>query len=186
MHSFHRCCLSVSLLILAIAAMPARAADKWQTPTPEELSMTSQPQVPGAAAVVLFREEISDDNLSMHSVYVRIKVLTEAGKAYADIELPSEGDFKAEDIAGRTIQPDGTVVPFTGKPYVKTITRGRNVRLEAKVFTMPAVEGAAFLSTALPGDTAGSTRRSGTCRAGCSCAKPILFGTRMRRRWATG
>src|SRR5580698_2863693 len=143
MPSFHRCsifCLSLSVLVFAVATVPARAADKWQAPTPEELSMTSQPQVPGAAAVELFREEISDDNLSMHSVYIRIKVLTEAGKSYADVELPFEGDFKPSDISGRTIQPDGTIVPYSGEPYTKTILRNKTVKVEAKVFTMPAVE----------------------------------------------
>ena len=104
---FPRLLLVVSAsLLLAVSAVPARAADKWTTPTPEELSMTSQPQVPGAAAVVLFREEISDDNLSKHSVYVRIKVLTEAGKSQADVELPSDtSELTASDISGRVQLP---------------------------------------------------------------------------------
>ena len=139
---FPRLLLVVSAsLLLAVSAVPARAADKWTTPTPEELSMTSQPQVPGAAAVVLFREEISDDNLSKHSVYVRIKVLTEAGKSQADVELPSDtSELTAGDISGRTIQPDGTVVPYEGKPYVKTILRNKTTKVQAKVFTLPAVQ----------------------------------------------
>ena len=44
--------------------------------------MTSQPQVPGAAAVYLYREETTDDKLHMFSIYVRLKVLTEKGKEF--------------------------------------------------------------------------------------------------------
>ena len=77
--------LAVSLPCFSLAAPLARAA--VDQPTPEELSMTSQPQVPGAAAVYLYREETTDDNLHMFSIYVRLKVLTERGKEYANVEL---------------------------------------------------------------------------------------------------
>ena len=50
--------------------------------------MTSQPEVPGAAAVYLFREESSDDQLHMVSFYVRLKVLNQRGMEFADVELP--------------------------------------------------------------------------------------------------
>ena len=49
--------------------------------------MTSQPQVPGAAAVYLYREETTDDQLHMFSIYVRLKVLTEKGKEFGNVEL---------------------------------------------------------------------------------------------------
>ena len=57
-------------------------------PTPEELSMTSLPGYPGAAAVVLNREETTKDDL--HSVfhYERIKILTKDGEKYANVTLP--------------------------------------------------------------------------------------------------
>ena len=121
------------------SAAAAWAGDKWQTPTPEELSMTAQPQVPGAAAVVLYSEDISDDNLHMHSVYMRVKVLTESGKDYADIELPFFDQQVMSGISGRTIQPDGSVVNFDGKPYDKIILRNKTQKVQAKVFTLPAV-----------------------------------------------
>src|SRR5579864_663240 len=109
--------LSASLLasLLSVAA-PLVHADQWTAPTPEELSMTSQPEVPGAAAVYLFREEKTEDDLHMFSIYVRLKVLTEKGKEYANVELPyaaGEGGISINDIAGRTIHPDGKIIPFT-------------------------------------------------------------------------
>ncbi len=137
-------CRRALQLALALPLLAAPLKAQWTAPTPEELSMTSQPQVPGAPAVYLFREEVSEDNLHMYSVYVRLKVLTEAGKNQANVELRyfagSSVNNTVDSIAGRTIEPDGRVVPFTGKPYQKLIVRGQGMRYMAKVFTMPEVE----------------------------------------------
>src|SRR5215472_11797576 len=107
--------LSLSALIVLSAA--TLRAQQWVPPTPEELSMTSQPEVPGAAAVYLFREETTDDKLHMFSIYVRLKILNELGKEKGNVELNysrgKEGSgFNVEDIQGRTIHPDGTIIPF--------------------------------------------------------------------------
>lgn len=132
---------ALALCPLLLSA-PARA--QWIAPTPEELSMTAQPQVPGAPAVYLFREETSEDQLHMYSVYVRLKVLSEAGKDKANVELQylagSAANMKVDSVAGRTIEPDGRIVPFTGKPYEKLIVKHQGSRYMAKVFTMPDVQ----------------------------------------------
>ena len=57
-------------------------------PTPEELSMTSLPGYPGAAAVVLNREETTKDDLHAVFHYERIKILTKDGEKYANVTLP--------------------------------------------------------------------------------------------------
>src|SRR5271156_1371983 len=133
----------LSALISLTAA--ARADQQWTPPTPEELSMTAQPEVPGAAAVYLFREETTEDDLHMFSIYVRLKVLTEGGKEHANVELgyasfDSGSGTSITDIAGRTIHPDGTIIPFTGKPYEKLIEKTQGVKVMSKVFTLPDVE----------------------------------------------
>jgi hypothetical protein len=137
-------CLSLSSALLALSASFA-GAQQWTVPTPEELSMTAQPQVPGAAAVYLFREETTDDKLRMFSIYVRMKVLTERGKEYSNVELnfarSSNGNsFSVDEIQGRTIHPDGTIIPFTGKPYEKLIEKSQGIKFMAKIFTLPDVE----------------------------------------------
>jgi hypothetical protein len=89
--------------------------------------MTSQPQAPGASAVYLYREERTDDPDQTYSEYVRLKILTEGGKDLANVELKyvSEGDtnYSISNIAGRTIHPDGTIIPFSGKPYERSIEK---------------------------------------------------------------
>jgi Domain of Unknown Function with PDB structure (DUF3857)/Transglutaminase-like superfamily len=128
---------------LTLVSLSAHA--QWTPPTPEELSMTAQPEVPGAAAVYLFREETTEDDFHMFSIYVRLKVLTEKGKEYANVELEYAsvafgGGTSIADIAGRTIHPDGTIIPFTGKPYEKLVEKTQGVKVMSKVFTMPDVE----------------------------------------------
>jgi hypothetical protein len=138
-------CLPFACLILS----SPQAGAQWTTPTLEELSMTSQPEVPGASAVYLYREETTDDKLHFWKKYVRLKVLTESGKEYANVELrqyKSTDDtgfvrgYTVDEIAGRTIHPDGTIIPFTGKPYEKVVEKGQGFKEVSKVFTLPDVE----------------------------------------------
>jgi len=103
--------------------------------------MTSDPAAPDAPAVYLFREERADDKLHFHSWYARIKILTEKGKEYADVELPYESDgFSIRAIEGRTIHSDGTEIPFTGKPIDKLLVKEGGTRVMAKVFSLPDVQ----------------------------------------------
>ncbi|HVG27514.1 MAG TPA: DUF3857 domain-containing protein, partial [Acidobacteriaceae bacterium] len=144
--------LRASLLLALALAPPAAAysADQFLKPTKEELAMKELPGYPGAAAVVLFREEITNDDMHVVHHYDRIKVFTEEGKKYANVELGyvSTTDFgnglgdekNIDDIAGRTIHPDGTIIPFTGKPYLKVIEKVKGAKLQSKVFTLPDVE----------------------------------------------
>lgn len=129
-----------ALILLMIA--PSLHAQAWLPPTPEELSMTSISEVPGAPAIVLFREQTTDDALRMFSFYSRIKVLTEGGKSYANVELPfgSRLGISLDSISARTIHPDGTIIPFTGKPYEKVVEKLDGYKLKTKVFTLPDVQ----------------------------------------------
>ncbi len=136
---------AVTLALLLPFSSTLARAEKWIEPTAEELKMTSQPEVPGAAAVYLYREETTDDKLHFFSIYVRLKVLTDKGKEFGNVELSyankkDGGGYTVEDIAGRTIHADGTVFPFTGKPYDKLIEKGQTTKYMAKVFTLPNVE----------------------------------------------
>jgi len=74
-------------ILLAGAAAPLSLFGQFQAPTQEELTMTSDPKAPGAAAVYLYREETEDDVHHFRSVYARVKVLSEAGKAVATVHV---------------------------------------------------------------------------------------------------
>ncbi len=104
--------------------------------------MTSQAGAAGVPAVFLYKEQTTDDAMHMFSFYVRLKVLTEGGKDYANVELPflKYNGTTIDSIAGRTIHPNGSVVAFTGKPYDKLVGKVQGYQEQEKVFTLPAVE----------------------------------------------
>jgi hypothetical protein len=103
--------------------------------------MTSIPEVPGATAVMLYKEETTDDALRAFGYYYRIKILTEGGKDLANIQLPFgfSAGITLDSIAARTIHPDGTIIPFTGKPYEKLVEKLDGYKVKEKIFTLPDV-----------------------------------------------
>ena len=76
--------------------------------------MTAEPLAPGAAAIILYRQVDRDDNSKTGDErnFIRIKILKEEGRKYADVEIPYEkGSFdQILGISGRKINPDGSVV----------------------------------------------------------------------------
>jgi hypothetical protein len=146
--------------------------------------MTADPKAPGAAAVYLNIEEITDDPHHFYSFYTRIKVLQETGKNLANVEIPFQvGDtgatgvkprvmgqdwltdadsgekgakpagktpnpqeiFKIDDIKGRTIHSDGTVVPLTVRPDELLKLKSPDGQFDRRAFTMPGVEAGSIL-----------------------------------------
>jgi hypothetical protein len=127
--------VSLSLLI------PTVLKAQFQEPTKEELQMTDDPKAPGAAAVYLNVEEVTNDPLHFHSFYARVKVLQEKGKDLATVEIPYQhGNIKITDMRGRTIHADGTVIPLEGKPDDLLSSKTADKQFGRKVFTLPSVE----------------------------------------------
>ncbi len=105
--------------------------------------MTSEPKSPGALAIVLYRQVDRDDRgLTAHEDnYRRVKIFTEEGRKYADIEIQFyKGAGAVVNIHARTIRPDGTIVNFSGKVFEKTVVKARGVQYLAKTFTLPDVQ----------------------------------------------
>jgi transglutaminase-like putative cysteine protease len=148
-----------NLLLISILLSPAFIRAQFKQPTDEELKMTSDPKAPGEAAVYLNEEETTNDDLHYRSVYMRIKVLQEKGKELATVDLPyvksdtriiaTPGIYgtqatSIDELKGRTIHPDGTVIPMTASPadLFNSKKEGINgeLQLNRKVFTLPSVE----------------------------------------------
>ena len=133
------------LLFWGIFAPRVWSAD-WPPIAPEDLKMTELSELKGAPAVVLLREEIADDPNNYHSVYMRIKILTEAGRRYADVEIPyAHRNFTVDGISGRTVHADGTIIPLEGKAFDKVVLKERMGRsgqyqVNVKAFTLPDVQ----------------------------------------------
>jgi len=95
------------------------AGDGFQPVSPEELKMIGDPGAPGAAAILLFRQLDRDDNgrTSHEYNYFRIKILTEEGRKYGDVQIPyvKGEENHIANIRARTIRPDGTIVNLMEK-----------------------------------------------------------------------
>jgi len=132
--------LRSALLLLAIAS-PALLHAQFQEPTADELKMTADPKAPGAAAVYLYREEVTDDSDHSHTIYERIKVLTDKGKELATIQTPyMQGVDTVTGIQGRTIHADGTIVPMTAKPADLMDFKTKKTQINTITFSLPSVE----------------------------------------------
>ena len=179
---------SFGMLLLGAAA-PLVSYSQFQPPQADELSMTSEPKAPGAAAVYLFREEITDDAHHFRTVYARLKILTPEGVPAATVHIPLSKNFvyyakgenssqfasaytnnwaqpdmnhSGEDapvdsdtfnvpldigaLEGRTIQPDGKIVPLSGpQSQLLKIVKNRSNGVEDVTFTLPDVKAGSIL-----------------------------------------
>ena len=135
---------TIVLLALTGMAIPAFAgSDTPFAPVPaSELGLTKEPLAPEAPAIILFREVDCDDTHGSREYHhVRIKILTEEGRKYGNIEIPywKDGGEEIKDLHARTIRPDGSIVEFTGGATDQTIAKAKKVKYLAKVFVMPEV-----------------------------------------------
>lgn len=125
--------------MLGFSGRPVLAQD-WQPINVDELKMTADPAHP-YDAIILYHEETSDDLKSHAFVYKRIKILTEKGRERANVEIPYDGtDYHIIDVKARTVAPDGTITPFSGKTFDTTIIKGRGIKYLAKTFSLPNVQ----------------------------------------------
>jgi Domain of Unknown Function with PDB structure (DUF3857) len=144
MKSFRFAAIPSALLFLEASALAAAAA--WPPVSKEELAMTVDPANPGAAAVLLSREVTTDDVKGISTEYRRIKILTDDGTQYANIEIPYvERASRVEDIQARTIRPDGTTVDFQGQIFDRTVLKARKSRIQVKAFALPEVRNGSIL-----------------------------------------
>jgi len=142
--SLRRVFVCVVMAVLAALCLMKRpvSADDWQPIDPAELKMTGEPKAPGAPAIYLYRQVDRNDSgtVTTEFNYERIKILTEEGRKYGDVEIPFDRSGEnVSNIRARTIHPDGTVVNFDGKVYEKTIVKAKGLKYLAKTFSMPNV-----------------------------------------------
>jgi len=134
------CILALSLTILL--SLPSRAQG-FRPVSEEELKMTSELQAPGAPAVILFREVDRDDYglPSREENYVRIKVLTEEGRKYGNLNLEFDRAYaNIVNIHARTIKPDGSIREFKEQVLERTVVKARGLSYLAKTLTLPDVQ----------------------------------------------
>ncbi len=133
-------CLALISLALAPPARPKEAKEGWPSISREELALKDNPANPGASAMLLYREVSIDDVHRFETHYNRIKIFTDEGKKYADIEIPYlEHQVQVEDIQARTVHPDGSTADFQGQVFDRVVVKAKKLKFQAKTFTLPDV-----------------------------------------------
>jgi len=140
------CVLSLCLFASYSSAL---GGDGWKPVNPAELSLKNATVEKDADAEALFWEVKIDDSSIRDLIlnhYIRIKVFTDRGReAQSRIDLQfgrlNRSEVKIQDIAARTIKPDGSIVELQkADVFERTIVKASGLKVKAKSFAMPAVE----------------------------------------------
>jgi hypothetical protein len=124
---------------LIVPALGFAQKEDWLPVTPQDLQVKEVPGNPGASAIQLYFADYIDDDEQTEFFYYRIKILNDKGKQYADVQIEIPPDGSVDNIKARTIHPDGRIVDFNGKPFQKTLIKGRGIKFLADTFTLPDV-----------------------------------------------
>ncbi len=131
----------VALCATGILGQAHADTPDWRTATADDLAMKAEPKAPNAPAIILYMDVRRDDSTGREDRYQQVKILTEDGRSYGDIEIAY--DRKREDvkyIEARTVRKDGTVVPYTGVISEKPLASGTDRKLMAKTLALTDVE----------------------------------------------
>jgi len=142
--------LAFGIIAASIQFLPpppcSGASSGWKPICADDLAVSAVSiGYPDADAAILLREGELDDEMSEGTslkIYVRMKVFTERGRRYGDVQLPYRLDLgKIVDVHARTVRPDGKAVEVERRDIFDKllITSGRNI-WRAKTFSMPSVE----------------------------------------------
>jgi transglutaminase-like putative cysteine protease len=142
-----------AVLVLTCVGAPgaARAAEAFPPITDAERALKSVEGAPNAPAVILFHkgefqmlDPASHEVSSRLSVMERVKILSEEGKSQGEIEIAHSGYVRLSNFQGRTVLPDGTVVPLPANAkFERRISKSRNRYVTAVAF--PSVSVGAIL-----------------------------------------
>lgn len=143
--------LPFALLTGLFLGGPLLAAD-FPPVTEQERSLTAVAGEPNAPAVVLFKKsellmmgygrqgQVSSSLL----VRARTKILTEEGKSRGEVSIPHSGYARLQGFQGRTVLPDGRVLPLAADAKFVRKTSARQKRSVTSV-VFPGVEVGAIL-----------------------------------------
>lgn len=138
-------------ILLATLTLVAPAADafklKWKPVDKDLLAETAGKIDPEAGAEAIFWEIYVTDTYEARTArsevkqYLRIKIYNDRGRdSEAHVDIPYINGESVEDIAGRTIRPDGSTVELKKEAiFDRTIIKMSGFKGKAKSFALPAV-----------------------------------------------
>jgi hypothetical protein len=130
----------VLLAFLTLLALRAFCATPdWRPINPEELTRKQSKIDPNADAEILFRDIRINERLTTN--YLRYKIFTDHGREkYASVKIKYLSANQITNIAGRTIQPNGTIVELEKDSiYDKVEAKMGGFKEKVISFALPAV-----------------------------------------------
>jgi hypothetical protein len=142
-------CFALGLTLLSATVVAAQTNTFGSPIAKEELELKDNPQSPGDAAMILYREIETDSAKSTERHYTRINIFTEAGRKYADIDIPYlEKELQVQNIQARTINPGGEITNFDGAVFERSVARSKRFKVNVKSFTLPHVQAGSIIEYA--------------------------------------
>ncbi len=146
--------LPLSIVCLGlILPLSIAAGDDWQPVAPADLALKTPVVETDADAEAIFWEVRLSDEVeggtprTVLRHHVRIKVFSERGReSQSKIDIPFLSNWKIQDIAARTIKPDGSIIALKKEDVLeRTIEKLSGIKIKAKSFAMPGVEPGAVI-----------------------------------------
>lgn len=132
---------ALACFVSSKAAAQAVPAATWPPISKEDLELKDNPAHPGDVAMILYREVLTDNARNFETHFTRIKILTDRGKKYGDVEIPYlEDKVEVQNIRARTVAPDGQVSEFAGTVFDRVEIKTRRFRLNVKAFSLSNVQ----------------------------------------------
>ena len=128
-----------ALLFLSAVATAVAETHEWLPIDAKDLAMKEFTPVPGAEAVQLYYANEIDDVGHTDFFYSRIKILTDSGKHYANVEIPMAEKTSISELFARTIHVDGKMSEVLDRAFEKVIFKGKGLRVRVQAFTLPQV-----------------------------------------------
>lgn len=128
-----------AVLLLLCPLLCAGQGHPWLPVDPKDLQMKELQQIPGAQAALLYYADEIDDTTHNEFLYSRIKIFSDGGKQYANVEIPLLEKFSVENLAARTIHADGKIADTSVRPYEKVVLKGKGLRVRVQAFTLADV-----------------------------------------------
>ena len=139
------------LLLVCLPGTTALAGDNdWRPVDPAHLALKAPSVERDADAEAIFWDVRVDDGGDRNLVlthYIRIKVFTERGReSQSKVEIPYFNRVKIENVAARTIKPDGSIVELKKDDvFDRTVVKVGGLRMKVKSFAIPGIEPGAIV-----------------------------------------
>jgi len=139
-----RVCTLAFFLCTLYSASPGQRED-WLPVTALDWQTKDVPGDAGAPAIQLYYADFRDDSRQHQFIYSRVKVLTEQGRRFADMEIPVPPHAYLTELKARTLHADGSIVEFRGRPFERIVRQTLDSKTVVESFTFPAVTAGSIL-----------------------------------------